>query len=144
MNRILMFSAMLLVLIPCSAADSCVVTVRQAPEKLPVPSNYTETTLATVQHFLTHLEPCEWGGACGVHARYTMLEAEKVGLNIGEITVRDWNRARAKNLVMDGHRVNTFAHNGTQYYTTNLYKGDDRIVTRPELYSILRARMDGA
>ena len=141
MTKILMFLAILLVLMPCLAADRCVVSVRQAPELVPVVTNYNETNIATVQHFLNHLAPCQWGGACGMHARYITIEAEKVGLRMGEITVRDWDRTRARSLVMDGHRVNTFMDGDVRYYTANLYAGDTRIVTRPELYAILREVM---
>lgn len=139
-----MFLAILLVLIPCSAADRCVTTVREAPELVPIITNYNETNIITVQHFLNHLEPCPWGGVCGMHARYTSIEAEKVGLQIGETTVRDWDRTRAKSMVVDGHRVNTFMDGDVRYYTANLYAGDTRIVPRPELYAILREVMDCA
>lgn len=131
--------------VSASSATPCsVVTIREPPHLIPIITNYNETTLDTVQHFLDHLEPCPWGGACCIHARYVSLEAEKVGLHVGEVTIRDWDRARAKRMVMDGHRVNTFTDGDIRYYTCNLYAGDTRIVSCPELQVILTRLMDGA
>ena len=79
-----------------------------------------------------------------MHARYTSIEAEKVGLQVGETTIYDWDHTRAKRMVMNGHRVNTFMDGGTRYYTANFYDGDTRIVTRHDLYAILRHIMDCA
>ena len=131
-------------MVSASSATPCsVVTIREPPHLVPIVTNYNDTTLATVQHFLDHLEPCPWGGACGIRARYVSIEAEKVGLQITEITIRDWDHARVQRTVMDGHRVNTFMDGDTRYYTCNLYAGDTRIVSRPELQVILTRLMDG-
>lgn len=132
------------VTVSASSAPYYVVTIREPPHLVPIVTNYNETTLNTVQHFLNHLEPCPWAGACSIHTRYVSLEAEKVGLQIDEATIRDWDRARVQRTVMDGHRVNTFVDGDARYYTCNLYAGDTRIVPRPELQSILTQLMDGA
>ena len=84
-------------------------------------AQYNETTPDTVREFLDNLQNSTWGGACGSYSRYTFLEAEKVNLSIGEVTIRDHDHQRVRRTVCAGHRVNYFMHNGTRYYVDNLY-----------------------
>lgn len=125
----------------CQACNT-VITIREQSTPIPIITNYSETTLENVQHFLNHMELCPWAGAdnintCSLNARYFSITSKKVGLNIDEVTIRDWDQQRIKRTICSGHRVNVFEFNGTKYYTTNLYYGDTRIVNRLELQNIL-------
>lgn len=84
-------------------------------------AQYNETTPASVQAFLDELPDSTWGGACGSYSRYTFLEAEKVNLSLGEVTIRDYDHSRVRRTVCCGHRVNYFWHNGTRYYVDNIH-----------------------
>lgn len=86
-------------------------------------AQYNETTPDTVREFLDNLTNSTWGGACGSYSRYTYLEAEKVNLSLGEVTLKDYDRGRIQRTVCSGHRMNYFMHNGTRYYVDNIYDG---------------------
>lgn len=125
-----------ILILPVNAES--VITIQEKPELILIEiTNYSETSLETFTHFLNHLDLCPWSGACSIHARYMSIEAEKVNLSLDEITIFDRDIQRIKRTVCSGHRVNIFEHNKTKYYTTNLHKGDTRIVQYQELILII-------
>ena len=96
------------------------VEVKFTPQ--PVIEPFKHEKYPEIKNFLDTLPDCKWCIACGSYARYTRLEAEKQGINIGEITIVDTDRTRVKRLMMDGHRINYFyAEDGNRVYIDNMH-----------------------
>jgi len=81
--------------------------------------HYAETSLDNVREFIDAMPECEWCCGCGLYSRYTYLEAEKKGLEIGELTLIDPDQKQVEAMVMSGHRMNYFIENGKTYYIEN-------------------------
>ena len=84
-------------------------------------AQYNETRPDTVRQFLDEIPNSTWGGACGMYSRYTYLEAEKMNISLGAVTIRDYDASRVRQTVCCGHRINYFTYNGSRYYVDNIY-----------------------
>ena len=87
----------------------------------PSAAQYNETTPETVRQFLDEIPNSTWGGACGMYSRYTYLEAVKVNISLGAVTIMDYDANRVRRTVCSGHRINYFWYNGTRYYVDNIH-----------------------
>jgi len=120
-----------------SASAEWVTTLREKPELIPIITDYHETSLETVEHFLNHLAPSPSHGACSIRARYIKSEAQKVNLSLNETTVYDWDKERVQRTLCCGHRTNVFEYHGIKYYVTNLYTDCNKVVRYNELLDIM-------
>jgi|LGVF01.2.fsa_nt_gb hypothetical protein len=93
-------------------------TPTPAHEQIPAPE--PEPTYGNYSTFIANLPDCEWCVACGSWARYTRLEAEAIGLAVGEITIVDSDTTRVRQTKISGHRLNYFEWNGERMYIDNV------------------------
>lgn len=133
-NIIIFVFIIFFMVLPCSCQSQTFVTIKEK-QPLIVMGNYeNNTTHYTVSHFLKELEPHPWGGACGMKARFIYLEAQKVNLSIGELTIVDTDKNRVRRTFISGHRVNYYMVNKTIYIIGNTRE----IYTKKELPKFLR------
>ena len=94
---------------------------------------YNETTLATVSDFMSRMPDYTGGGQCVSRSRYVAFQANEHNLTILTCIVGGSGSAQHT----EKHQVNTFTDDGVRYYTSNLYIGDERVLTGSGLLVLL-------